>query len=217
MGIYLFARKALLDLLNSRPLATDFGKEVFPRSIKSHRVFAHLFDGYWEDIGTIPSFFEANLALADPEPAFDFYDEERPIFTHARFLPGSKIVGSEVSRSLLCEGSVIRGASIRGSIVGVRSKIGEGSALERTVMMGADFYERPEDAAGAAARGIPPIGIGRNADIRNAIIDKNARIGNGVRLVNARGLRDEKGDLAWIVGGILVVPKNAVIPDGTVI
>jgi len=216
MGIYVFSREALIELLTTNSYE-DFGKQVIPEAIRRKKVFAHLFDGYWEDIGTIPSFFEANLALADPEPAFDFYDEERPIFTHARFLPGSKIVGSEVSRSLLCEGSVIRGASIRGSIVGVRSKIGEGSALERTVMMGADFYERPEDAAGAAARGIPPIGIGRNADIRNAIIDKNARIGNGVRLVNARGLRDEKGDLAWIVGGILVVPKNAVIPDGTVI
>jgi glucose-1-phosphate adenylyltransferase len=216
MGIYVFSRAALVDLLTSSSYE-DFGKQVIPEAIRRTRVFAHLFDGYWEDIGTIPSFFEANLSLADPEPAFDFYDEERPIFTHARFLPGSKIIASSVARSILCEGSVIRGASIRDSIVGIRSKIAEGCVLERTVMMGADYYERPEDLARDAARGVPPVGIGRNAEIRNAIIDKNARIGNGVRLVNARGIRDEMSDRACIVGGILVVPKNAVIPDGTVI
>jgi glucose-1-phosphate adenylyltransferase len=216
MGIYVFSRDALRELLTTNAYE-DFGKQVIPEAIRRKKVTAHLFDGYWEDIGTIPSFFEANLALAGPEPAFDFYDEERPIFTHARFLPGSRIVVSDVARSVLCEGSVIRGASIRESIVGIRSKIGEGSVLERTVLMGADFYERPEDLARNAARGIPPIGIGRGAEIRNAIIDKNARIGDGVRLINARGVKDEKGDLACIVGGILVVPKNAVVPDGTVI
>jgi glucose-1-phosphate adenylyltransferase len=228
MGIYVFSRAALQELLTTNAYE-DFGKQVIPEAIRRKKVFAHFFDGYWEDIGTIPSFFEANLALTGPSPAFDFYDEEKPIYTHARFLPGSKIIASDVATSVLCEGSVIRGASIRGSIIGIRSKIGEGCVIERTVMMGADHYESDEDMARDGARGIPPVGIGRNAEIRNAIIDKNARIGNNVRLINARGVRDnrvvrddrvvpdEKGDLCCIVGGILVVPKNAVIPDGTVI
>jgi len=216
MGIYVFNRDALQDLLTANAFE-DFGKQIIPEAIRTKKVFSHFFDGYWEDIGTIPSFFEANLNLTDPSPAFDFYDEERPIFTHARFLPGSKIVASEVARSVLCEGSIIHGSSIRRSIVGIRSKIGEASSLDRTIMMGADFYESKDDLARDAARGIPPVGIGCRAEIRNAIIDKNARIGNDVRLINVRGIRDEKCDMCCIVGGILVVPKNAVVPDGTVI
>ncbi len=216
MGIYVFSRDALVDLLTTNAYE-DFGKQVIPEAIRRKKVFAHFFDGYWEDIGTIPSFFEANLALTRPAPAFDFYHQDRPIFTHARFLPGSKIIAADVASSILCEGSVIRGASIKDSIIGIRSKIGEGSVIERTVMMGADLYESAEDIARDGTHGIPPIGIGRGAEIRNAIIDKNARIGNGVRLVNARGVRDEKGDNCCIVGGILVVPKNSVIPDSTVI
>ena len=216
MGIYVFNRDALQELLTANAYE-DFGKQIIPEAIRTKKVYSHLFDGYWEDIGTIPSFFEANLSLTDPSPAFDFYDEERPIFTHARFLPGSKIVASEVARSVLCEGSIIHGSSIRRSIVGVRSRIGEGSSLDRTIMMGADFYESKDDLAHDAARGIPAVGIGRRTEIRNAIIDKNARIGDDVRLVNVRGVREEKTDSCCIVGGILVIPKNAVVPDGTVL
>ncbi len=216
MGIYVFNWKTLWESLEAGA-QEDFGRQIIPEAIGSRKVFAYLFDGYWEDIGTIPSFFEANLSLTRALPAFNFYDEERPIFTHARFLPGSKILESDVARSILCEGSIINRSRLHDSIVGIRSRIAEGAVLERTVMMGADFFESAEEKVRNEALGIPPIGIGRDAVIRNAIIDKNARIGNGVRLVNARGVRDERTEAACIVGGIIVVPKNAVIPDGTVL
>jgi glucose-1-phosphate adenylyltransferase len=216
MGIYVFNWKVLKEVLENNS-SEDFGRQVIPEAIRSRKVFAHFFDGYWEDIGTIPSFFEANLNLTQPLPKFNFYDEKRPIFTHARFLPGSKILGSDILCSILCEGSIINRSRIHHSIVGVRSRVEEGAVLERTVVMGADFFESKEEKAKNEAAGVPPIGIGRNCEIRNAIIDKNARIGNGVKLVNARGVKDEKADHYGIVNGIIVIPKNAVIPDGTVI
>lgn len=216
MGIYIFNWNVLHELLENST-EEDFGKQVIPDAVRRKKVFGYFFDGYWQDIGTIPSFFEANLNLTEPLPRFDFYDEEKPIFTHARFLPGSKILASDVTESILCEGSIINGSKISRSIVGVRSRIGERCVIERTVMMGADFFESKEDLAKNAAQGIPPIGIGRDCEIRTAIIDKNARIGNGVKLINARGVRDEKAENYCVVSGILVVPKNAVIPDGTVI
>lgn len=216
MGIYIFNWNVLHELLENST-QEDFGKQVIPDAVRRKKVFGYFFDGYWQDIGTIPSFFEANLNLTEPLPRFDFYDEEKPIFTHARFLPGSKILASDVTESILCEGSIINGSKISRSIVGVRSRIGERCVMERTVMMGADFFESKEDLAKNAAQGIPPIGIGRDCEIRTAIIDKNARIGNGVKLINARGVRDEKAENYCVVNGILVVPKNAVIPDGTVI
>jgi len=216
MGIYVFNWKVLKEALESNS-SEDFGRQIIPEAIRSRRVFAHFFDGYWEDIGTIPSFFEANLNLTQPLPKFNFYDEKRPIFTHARFLPGSKILGADILCSILCEGSIINRSRIHHSIVGVRSRVEEGAVLERTVVMGADFFESKEEKARNAAAGVPPIGIGRNCEIRNAIIDKNARIGNGVKLVNARGVKDEKADHYGIVNGIIVIPKNAVIPDGTII
>jgi glucose-1-phosphate adenylyltransferase len=216
MGIYVFNWKVLEDLL----LGTkdeDFGRQIIPLAIREKRVFAYLFDDYWEDIGTIPSFFEANLKLVEARPRFDFYDEERPIFTHGRFLPGAKVLQADVERSLLCEGSVVERSLIRDSILGVRAIVGEGCRLERTVMMGADYYESRDDRIGGASRGLPAIGLGRECEVRNAIIDKNARIGDGVKLLNIRGLRDERGDQYCVVNGIIVVPKNAVIPDGTVV
>ncbi len=216
MGVYLFNWDVLKSLL-AASTAADFGREVIPQAISVHRVYAHFFDGYWEDIGTIRSFFEAHLDLTQPLPRFNFYDEEKPIFTHARFLPGSKILSSEVANSILCEGSVIDRAAIRDSIVGVRSRIGQNSRLERTVVMGADFFESAESIARHRAKGVPPVGIGRESEIRTAIIDKNARIGDGVRLVNARGLQSGESEAWAIVDGIIVVPKDAVIPDGTVV
>lgn len=216
MGIYLFNWTVLQELLASTQFE-DFGKEVIPFAIQRKRVFAYFFDGYWEDIGTIPSFFKANLDLTEPFPKFNFYDEEKPIFTHARFLPGSKILDSEVRNTILCEGSIINRSKIDHSIIGVRSKLGENCVIDRTVMMGADFFESKEDIDRNAARRIPDIGIGPNSEIQNAIIDKNARIGSGVKLINARGVDYENTDNYVITDGIIVIPKQAIILDGAVI
>jgi glucose-1-phosphate adenylyltransferase len=216
MGVYLFSQSVLRDLL-AQSDASDFGKEVIPQAIGERKVCGYSFDGYWEDIGTIRSFFEAHMDLTRPLPRFDFYDEERPVYTHPRFLPGSKILASDVENAILCEGSIVNRSHVRDSIVGIRSRIGENSRVERAVIMGADFYESREDLARNRDRGIPDIGIGRGCEIREAIVDKNARIGHGVRLVNARGAAEETAESYSIVDGIVVVPKGAVIPDGTVI
>jgi glucose-1-phosphate adenylyltransferase len=216
MGVYLFSQSVLRDLL-AHTDAKDFGKEVIPQAIGTRKVCGYFFDGYWEDIGTIRSFFEAHMDLTRPLPRFDFYDEERPIFTHPRFLPGSKILASDVENAILCEGSIVNRSRIRDAIIGIRSRIGENAVLERAVVMGADYYESREALARNRDRGIPDVGIGRDCEIRNAIIDKNARIGHGVKLVNARGIEAETAESYAIVDGITVVPKSAVIPDGTVI
>jgi glucose-1-phosphate adenylyltransferase len=216
MGVYLFNWSVLKELLESTA-DEDFGRQVIPFAIKRKKAFGYFFDDYWVDIGTIPNFFEANLDLTEPLPQFNFYDEERPIFTHARFLPGSKILSSDVSNSILCEGSIINGSRIDHSIIGVRSRVGEECLVKRAVIMGADFFESAEEIARNIGRGIPPIGIGNGCEIRNAIIDKNARIGKDVRLINARGIKDELNENYCVVGGIVVVPKNAIIPDGTVV
>ena len=216
MGVYLFSQDVLRDLL-AHTDSKDFGKEVIPHAIGERKVFGHFFDGYWEDIGTISSFFEAHMDLTRPLPKFDFYDEERPIFTHPRFLPGSKLLGAEVENAILCEGSIVNRSRIRDSIIGIRSRIGDNCRLERAVIMGSDYYESREDMARNRERGIPDVGVGRDCEIRNAIIDKNARIGHGVKLVNRSGAANESAENYVIVDGIIVVPKSAVIPDGTVI
>ena len=216
MGVYLFNQDVLRDLV-ARTDAKDFGREVIPRAIGERKVFGHFFDGYWEDIGTIASFFEAHMDLTRPLPKFDFYDEERPIFTYPRFLPGSKILASQVENAILCEGSIVNRSTIRESIVGIRSRIGEGCRVERAVIMGADYYESRDDLARNRDRGVPDVGIGREVEVRNAIIDKNARIGHGAKLVNRNGATAEAADNYNIVDGIIVVPKGAVIPDGAVI
>ncbi len=216
MGIYLFNSSVLAGLLGSTSFE-DFGREIIPHAIGRHRVCAHFFDGYWEDIGTIRTFFEAHMDLTADMPKFNFYDEESPIFTHARFLPGSKILSSSVENSILCEGSIVNRSSVRSSIIGIRSRIGENCRVERMVMMGADYFESGGDLAESRRKGVPAIGLGRDCELRNAIIDKNARIGDGARLVNAGGKASENTDSYNIVDGIIVVPKNAVIPAGTVI
>ncbi len=216
MGIYLFNWKVLKDVLEGTT-AEDFGRQIIPQAIHEKRVFAHFFDGYWEDIGTIPNFFEANIGLTHPLPRFNFYDEDKPVFSLPRFLPGSKILDADVHESILCEGSIINRAYIRQSLVGIRSRIGEGTQLLRTIMMGADYYESADDLRASAAQGLPAVGVGRNCEIRNAIIDKNARIGDGVKLINASGTRDRIGEDVCIVDGIIVVPKNAMLPSGSVV
>jgi glucose-1-phosphate adenylyltransferase len=157
------------------------------------------------------------MDLTRPLPKFNFYDEHKPIFTHARFLPGSKILASEVESAILCEGSIVNRSRIRESIIGIRSRVGENSRIERTVIMGADFFESREDVQRNLEAGIPAVGIGQDSEVRNAIIDKNARIGRGVKLVNREGASEAAAGNYVIVGGIIVVPKNAIIPDGTVI
>ena len=216
MGVYLFNWEVLKELLENTKFE-DFGRDVIPFSIKRKKVYGYFFDGYWADIGTIRSFFEANIALTHPLPKFNFYDEVRPIFSHARFLPGSKILSSEVHNAILCEGSIINSSKIIHSIIGIRSRIGENSFVERTVMMGADFFETIEEIAENEKKGTPNIGIGSNCEIRDAIIDKNVRVGKGVKLVNARGISDETTEDYVIQDGIIVIPKNTIIPDGMVI
>jgi glucose-1-phosphate adenylyltransferase len=216
MGIYVFSWPVLRDLLKTTPFE-DFGRGVIPFAIQTYNVYGYLFQGYWKDIGTIKSFYEANIELTRPLPPFNFYDEERPIFTHARFLPGSKIIFSEVENSILCEGSIINRSWIRNSIVGIRSRIGENCVIEDSVIMGADYFESEEEIEANARRGVPNIGIGRNCEIRRAIIDKNARIGDNCRLINQRNIQNEDNENYVIRDGIIVVPKHGVIYPGTVI
>lgn len=209
MGIYVFEPQVLVEcLLDQRKV--DFGKEVIPDAIQRHHVHAFFFPGYWEDIGTIRSFFEANLALASERPPIDLFNEERPIFTRPRFLPGSRLEDTTVRSSIIAEGCQIECATIEQSVVGIRSVIRRGSRLRRVVLMGADYYEE----------GKPPqveIGIGPDCVIENAIIDKNARIGAGVVIRNEAGQRSADCDNYFIRDGIVVVPKNGVLPPGTVI
>ena len=218
MGIYVFNKDVLVDLLNGTTYE-DFGKQVIPHAISNSKkkVYAYFFDGYWEDIGTIKAFFEAQMDLTYHLPKFNFYDEDRPIFTHPRFLPGAKIINANIERSILCEGSIINPSHIRESIVGIRSIIGDSSSLDQVVMMGADFYETAEMKLESQQAGIPPVGIGNNCRIQRAIIDKNACIGHNVKIVNERGVENEDGENYSIKDGIVVIPKNAVVKDNTVI
>ena len=216
MGVYLFNGDVLKGLL-AHTGSRDFGREVIPQAIGDRKVFSYFFDGYWEDIGTIPSFFEAHMDLTRPLPRFNFYDEEKPIFTHARYLPGSKLLASEVENAILCEGSIVNRSRVRESIIGIRSRIGENCRIERTVVMGADFFESQEDLRRNREAGVPDVGIGPDSEVRNAIIDKNARIGRGTKLVNRNSATAESADNYVIVNGIIVIPKGAVIPEGTII
>ncbi len=218
MGIYLFARKALLDLLNARPLATDFGKEIFPRSIKSHRVFAHLFEGYWEDLGTVKAYHDANLALAGDDPPFDFSSPEGVIYTRMRFLPASRLSGARINQTLISDGCVIHpGADLERCVIGVRSWIGHNVALRDVIMLGADRYETEAERAANQTRGVPDLIIGDDVVIERAILDKECRIGHGARIINRRGVENDEGDNYVIRDGIVVIPRGAVVPAGTVI
>jgi glucose-1-phosphate adenylyltransferase len=218
MGIYVFTRKALLDLLNARPLATDFGKEVFPRSIRSHHVQAHLFDGYWEDLGTVKAYHEANLALASDDPPFDFHSPEGIIYTRMRFLPASRVSGATMEQCLISDGCVIQqGATLQRCVIGVRSRIGRNVTLRYVVMLGADRFETDADRAANRARGLPDLVVGDGAVIERAILDKECRIGRNAQIVNRRGVKDDEGENYVIRDGIVTIPRGTVVPDGTVI
>jgi len=215
-GIYLFGREALEKALSETSLV-DFGKNVIPEAVPRLRVHAHVQRGYWEDVGTIKSYYLANLALAQPVPPFDFYDAARPVYTHPRLLPATKVESCTVKNALISEGSILVGAEVERSVIGIRSRIGKGSTIRDSLVLGADYYETLDEIARAASRGIPPIGIGSDTVIQKAIVDKNARIGSGVRIVNEAGTSEQDGDGYFIRDGIVIVPKNGVIPDGRAI
>lgn len=211
MGIYCFDVNVLRNLLMTNE-KRDFGKDIIPNAIQHHKVCSFIFDAYWKDIGTIGSFWDANLALTDPVPEFSFYDAQAPVYTRMRYLPPSKINGCNVERCLLSEGSIISGKRIVHSSIGIRSVVGEGSVIEDSIIMGADYYtgQRP-------AKSKVPMGIGRDCYIKNAIIDKNACIGDGAR-ITPEGKADETvTDMYAVRNGVIVIPKNTVVPPGTIV
>ncbi len=216
MGIYLFERDYLEKAL-SDPSLVDFGRHVIPRAIGTTQVQAHVFKGYWEDVGTIASYFNAGLELTKSIPPFDFHDVSRPIYTRARFLPATRIEGCTLHAALVSEGCILMGAEIERSVIGIRSRIGQGTRVHDALVLGADNYESLREIEQAQARGVPPIGIGSDSIIQHAIVDKNARIGRGVRIVNEGKVENADGADWYIREGIVIVPKGAVVPDGTVI
>ncbi len=220
MGIYVFKKDVLTKLLNQSLEQTDFGKEIIPASAKDYNVQAYLFNGYWEDIGTIESFYEANLALTQqPHPPFSFYDEKAPIYTRARYLPPTKLLDSHVTESIIGDGCIIKECRITHSVLGIRSRVEAGCVIEDTLLMGSDLYEPFAERQSGLQKGGIPLGIGSDTTIRRAIIDKNARIGRNVKIINKDRVEDAEREKQgfFIRNGIVVVFKNAVIPDGTVI
>lgn len=217
MGIYVFNYDNLVDMLHSDASWTDFGKEIIPASIENYNVQAHLFKSYWEDIGTIRAFYEANLDLASPLPKFNFFDTEAPIYTRSRYLPPSKIHDCDIDNSMVSEGCILNGMYARNSIIGLRSRVDKGVRLEDSILMGTDYFQSLEDIRADIDKGIPHIGIGENSMIRRAIIDKNVRIGKNVKLLNLSGIenRDDENGCYYIREGIIIIPKNATIVDGT--
>lgn len=218
MGIYVFRKEVLRRLLlDELPAAADFGNEIIPQALADCNVQAHLFDGYWEDIGTMGSFYRANIEMTYPLPPFNVFDAEAPMYTRPRYLPGSKLLDCHVQSSVITEGCIINGATITDSIVGIRSRIEHGSQLDGVLMMGADFYQSIDEMEADATRGHPRIGVGSNCTIRKAIIDKNARIGSGVTILNEKQIQELDFESCFIRDGIVIIPKNGIIPDGTVI
>lgn len=217
MGIYVFNRKLLVDMLSSTDYA-DFGKEVFPEAIKTHHVQTHLYDGYWEDIGTIKSFYDANLSLANNEPSFELFTPDAPIYTRARYLPPTKAAGARIDNSLVANGCVIgEGAVIENSILGLRSIVGRNVTIKNSIVMGSDFYQTDCGHQRLKSVDALPIGIGDNSVIDGAIIDKNCRIGSDVRIVNDLGIEDSRQDhpVCVIRDGIPVFVKSSRIEDGS--
>jgi glucose-1-phosphate adenylyltransferase len=210
MGIYMFRTKVLIDLLNYHLRSDDFGGDIIPQAIQSHKVYGFDFEGYWEDIGTIRSFYETNLKLTNSNPPFNFYDAKAPIYTHARFLPGSIVEDSKLQDVLIAEGCRIRKAEITHSVVGVRGQVAEGTVIKDSIVMGSDYYdvEKPY--------GNIPIGIGKNCHIESAILDKNVRIGDGVTILPfPRDYKDVDNSLYYVRDGIVVIAKDTEVPNGT--
>ena len=215
MGIYVFNRDMIVRLLDNNH--TDFGKHIIPGAIANHRVFSYIFQGYWEDIGTIRSFFEANLDLVSELPRFNFFDMAAPVFSRPRFLPGSKINGATINHAMISDGCIINHAAIHECLVGIRSIVGSGSQLNRVVLMGSDYYESHASIMENELVGKPRIGIGQNTRIENAIIDKNARIGDNV-VISPEGKPENVDHPLYIIrDGVVIIPKNGIIPHGTII
>lgn len=216
MGIYIFRMEVLMELLASIK-GNDFGKDIIPTAMDSHRLMGYVFSGYWEDIGTIKRFYEVNLEMASPTPSFDFYRPDSPIYTHPRFLPGSEVHGGNLHHVLLADGCRVYDATIRNAVIGLRGIVQRGVTIHRTVLMGADYYETEEERKHNRANGRPDMGIGPGSVIEGAIIDKNARIGRRV-VIRMIPNRPDDEQLNWVSrDGIVIIPKNSIIPDGTVI
>ena len=219
MGIYVFNYERLIEFLKEDESRVDFGKEIIPSAIEKFNVQAHLFKDYWEDIGTIRAFYDANLDLASPLPKFNFFNTEAPIYTRSRYLPPSKVQNSDIDTSMISEGCILNGVYARNSIFGLRSRVDVGARIENSIIMGSDFFESIEEIQNNISRSVPHVGIGRNTTIRRAIIDKNTRIGDNVQLINTNNIETADGPDGsyYIREGIIIVPKTAVVPDGTVV
>ncbi|NEO27962.1 MAG: glucose-1-phosphate adenylyltransferase, partial [Kamptonema sp. SIO4C4] len=220
MGIYVFTKEALGKLLRKYDDATDFGKEIIPQASSDHNIQAFLFDDYWEDIRTIEAFYNANLALTrQPKPSFSFYHEDAPIYTRSRYLPPTKLLDCQVTESIIGEGCILKDCQVSNSVLGIRSRIESGCKIEDSLLMGSDYYEPFTERESGKQEGRVPMGIGKNSTVRRAIVDKNARIGENVMILNKDRIeesnREDQG--FYIRSGIVVVLKNAVIADGTVI
>lgn len=214
MGIYIFNRKLLFDLLEN-PGTIDFGKEIIPQSIGVHKILSYPYEGYWTDIGNIDSFFEANIGLTDDLPKFDLYDKNKRVYTRARMLPTSKVSGTTLNKTVIAEGCIIHAAKIERSVIGIRSRIGKESTVINTYMMGADYYETLEEIENNDIKVLK--GIGDRCFIKNAIIDKNCRIGDDVRINGGKHLKDTETDLYVVREGVVVIKKGATLPKGFVI
>jgi glucose-1-phosphate adenylyltransferase len=218
MGIYIFSRKILFDLLQDvHKDATDFGKEIIPHSIEKFKVISYQYDGYWTDIGNIHSFFEANLALTQDIPPFNLFDNSRAVYTRARMLPPAKISGTTLEKTIIAEGCIINASRIENSVIGIRTRVGSGTTIVSSYIMGTDYYETLEDMNNSISKGLPKVGIGERCYIKNAIIDKNCRIGNDVRINGGQHLSNSDHSLYTVKDGIVVVKKGAILPDGFVI
>jgi glucose-1-phosphate adenylyltransferase len=215
MGIYVFNRKLLFDMLeNEFKDATDFGKEIIPDSISKYKVGSYQYEGYWEDIGNIRAFYEANLALTKDLPEFNFFDNSKQIYTRARLLPPAKISGTTLDHTIIAEGSIINASKIENSIVGIRSRIGHGTVIISTYIMGNDYFESLEALQNDIKSGTPSLGIGDRCHIQNAILDKDCRIGHDVKIMGGSHLEDKDDPLYTIKEGIIVIKKGAIIPNG---
>ena len=218
MGIYLFNRKLLQDLLQNEYVeATDFGKEILPQSLSNYKVVSYQYDGYWTDIGNIYSFFEANLGLTAEVPDFNLFDNNKAIYTRARMLPPAKISGTTLEKTIIAEGCIINASRVENSVIGIRTRIGSGTTIVSSYLMGIDFYETIEEIERARASGLPTVGIGNRCYIRNCIVDKNCRVGDDVRINGGPHLENTDHPLYTVKDGIVVVKKGAVIPNGFVI